>query len=87
MRNIPLLAEPSRRHFHWEAAVDHDSSNNEALERRRAEARESLRESWRRAEAAGLDAMTDEEINREIAEARKEIDRKANSSGTGVRKA
>jgi antitoxin (DNA-binding transcriptional repressor) of toxin-antitoxin stability system len=41
-------------------------------ELRRAHARASLRESWREAEALGLNSMTDEEINAEINRARAE---------------
>lgn len=46
-------------------------------ELRRASAKASLRESWRLAEAAGLDQATNDEVNREIADLRKE--RLANS--------
>ena len=41
-------------------------------ELRRAMARASLRESWRRAEALGIEKMSDEEINREIERMRRE---------------
>jgi hypothetical protein len=43
----------------------------EDRELRRAMAKASLRESWARAEASGLDRMGEEEIDREIGQARK----------------
>ncbi len=42
----------------------------EELELRRAQAKASLRQNWRLAEAAGAPPITDEEIEREIAEVR-----------------
>jgi antitoxin (DNA-binding transcriptional repressor) of toxin-antitoxin stability system len=43
----------------------------EDRELRRAMAKTSLRESWLNAKTSGLDQITDEEINREIKQARK----------------
>jgi hypothetical protein len=44
--------------------------NTEDVELRLAEARASLREGWELAKAAGAGAISDEEIDREIAEVR-----------------
>lgn len=49
----------------------------EDRELRRAMAKASLRESWRLAESAGLDRMSDDEIDREIEQVRGRRRRKA----------
>ncbi len=50
-----------------------DPPNTQDRELRLAAARASLRECWERAEAAGLDTLSGEEIDREIAEVRAEL--------------
>ena len=56
----------------------------EDRELRRAMAKASLRESWRIAEAAGLDKMTDEEIQSLVEEAR-QAHKKSKAATKGVR--
>lgn len=59
-----------------QAVAAYDAANHSGLARRRAVARRSLRESWKRAEAAGLDRMTDADIDQLVKSARRSRRRK-----------